>query len=273
MTTVPQFLGWSASVDYPLARGAGIATDAILDFRAFTKVPATGPPELLSIADIGGGTILVRVGIPVGVDAIGDDGMLVLPIEVAAAEIESVGHATASAAFDSPWVPGEGFTLAGARGVFGPGLLGMADWAPDDPVPVERSLLADLSTAGLYRLRARVLDGEGPQGVVDLCGNLSIADGYNVATIPGAALAWSQSPGLLLAVARGGGAGIHQAGWPFAEEQPDCSSVVMSVNGAGPDELGGLTFVGEGGLEIVPDYANHSITIRIGRVSQSGVKC
>lgn len=264
-----QFHSWATEVNYPLSLG-GLPSNAILDIRAFTRIPPLGALTLISITSTGIGIgLTIHAHFSLVVDD-PDIGIIEFDVPVPASSLyDYLGNEvefTSAEVFDSPWMPMAGFLLAGIQVTFGAGIISQVGWTGS--IGVEPALLADLSNWGLYRLRVRRTDEFGVSSLVDVGGSISISDGYNVSALPD-----PSNNRLLFDVERGIGLGIHDIGWPYETPQGGCSGLVRTIDGANPDTNGIMEFVGEGGVEVLSDTSNHKLTIRVSRVSQTGTKC
>ena len=260
-----QYLDWSSEVDYPLSSSGGLPTSAILDARGFTRISPTSAILLQSISGLGD-SLVAHFTLSVA-EADLPTLHFDLAVNTAGLRSGSTPSVTCSASTDSPWMSGHGFLLAGLSVTFGPGMVDKGGWTPSSPLEVEPALLADLSYLGIYRLRARRIIS-GVSSLVDLGGVLTVTDGHNLSAIMD-----SSNNRLFFDVERGFGTGIHTRGWPFGADTGTCNGTVRTIDGAPPDSLGTMTFIGSGGMEVLSDALHHRLTLRVARVSQTGVSC
>ena len=264
-----QFRDWASEADYPLSAAKGLPPSTLLDLRGFTRIPSSGPVSLSSLV-LAGDSLTASFAIPTatGIGTIHLDCVANIAGLRSGAETE----VTAFASYESPWLPSHGFLLAGISATFGPGVLDMG--FPAFPIPVEPALLADISSSGFYRLQVRRITGASPvtpgatDSLCDIGGDVTLRDGYNMSILPDPA-----GNRLLFVPDRGAGEGIHLTGWPSGADGGTCAGIVRTICGVPPGTAGEMEFSGEGGIEVLPGPANHTLTLRISRVSQSGRKC
>ena len=251
-TLADQYLAQNAGRRYPLADDSGydgIPDDtALLDFRCTVRGVPAGVAPTAWITNVAGGgeenkTITVTVDRPGAPDVLD----FVIPRTMAEG---------------SPFVATAHDESTGAEGVLTVSAAAHAIANGIEAIPLARTTVVcdSLKVDSVQSAQGAAAGDEGdPPGrdaAAEISGEIVLAEGRNVEP-------YLDGNRLRLDIFKGGGLGeLCQTVSPAAGGQR-CDTVLFTVNGERPGSTGDLMIVGDDGITVTPDPANHALEIRM----------